>query len=76
MSPAKTLLGVLLVLLCVASGSSATNTYYLPGNAFFHTELGTERLDRLEGETSPVFGYVRPRNAANVTALRSRGTEP
>jgi hypothetical protein len=64
MSPVKSAVLLLLVLLCVESESRATNTFFLPGDAFFHTGLGIERLDRLEEETSPVFGYVRPRNAA------------
>jgi hypothetical protein len=64
MRRAKSALTLLFVFFCAESESSATNTFFLPGDAFFHTGLGTERLDRLEEETSPVFGYVRPRNAA------------
>ena len=40
----------------------ATNTAFLPGDAFFHTLLKTEDLERLETEDSPTFVYALPRH--------------
>lgn len=50
---------ILLALLdpCTAQGA---NQYFMPGDAFFHTVLTEELLDRIDEQDHPVFAYDRP----------------
>ncbi len=49
------------LLLCCPTWVEATNTFFLPGDAFFHFRLDAQLLKSLEEETPPVFVYNRPR---------------
>lgn len=50
----------LLICLAWAHAASAHNTFFLPGDAFFHTVLTEEVLDQIENEKNPIFTYSRP----------------
>ena len=56
---------VLLVTATWACAGNAHNTFFLPGDAFFHTVLTEEVLNRIENQKNPVFTYSRPRFLAN-----------
>ncbi|MAI30393.1 MAG: hypothetical protein CBE00_00650 [Planctomycetaceae bacterium TMED240] len=50
----------LLIHLAGKHSAGAHNTYFLPGDAFFHTVLTEETLNRIEEEKNPIFNYSRP----------------
>jgi len=50
----------LLSFLTMKSNANAHNTFFLPGDAFFHTVLTEDVLNQMEKEKSPVFEYARP----------------
>lgn len=43
--------------LCAASGASANNTFFLPGDAYFYTRLGSDEIEKLKGVDAPIFTY-------------------
>ena len=52
---------VFLIVFVVSAGNChATNQYFMPGDAFFHTELTEDQLNRMELTDNPVFTYDRP----------------
>lgn len=52
-----------LLLICLAWERSvaAHNTFFLPGDAFFHTVLTEDTLTQIDKEKSPIFKYDRPK---------------
>ncbi len=49
-------------LLAVAQSATATNTGFLPGDAFFHTRLTSEQIQSLDDVADQVFVYRQPVN--------------
>jgi hypothetical protein len=58
MKPAA--LAVLVLLGMATKSAYATNNYFFPGDAFFHTTLSEDTLNRIEKEASPRFAYAYP----------------
>jgi hypothetical protein len=53
-----TALGVLLTI--AADDCHASNQYFMPGDAFFHSALTSKLLDEIDHSEHPVFTYNRP----------------
>lgn len=55
-----------MVLALPAARASAANIYFMPGDAFFHTQLTEDRVQSLSADRgSVVFGYVLPIESAS-----------
>ena len=53
--------GMAVVMLMQLPGpAEASNQYFMPGDAFFHTVLTEDVLDRVDDQENPVFEYDRP----------------
>lgn len=60
MTQSHWLVPILFVLGLCPSSVQASNTHFLPGDAFYHTILTEELVTWIQTEESPVFEYERP----------------